>query len=91
LPVNAKQRVRSLKWLWCAKLRLKSGSGTACCWSLSRSARASDHATLDVMKLGGVSGWLQAMALALAAGMLASSHTFPAASHQRAAAHVTAE
>jgi mandelate racemase len=29
------------------------------------------------MKLGGVSGWLQAMALARAAGMLASSHTFP--------------
>ena len=32
---------------------------------------------LDVMKLGGVSGWLRAAALAEAAGLPASSHTFP--------------
>ncbi len=42
----------------------------------SIAAGASDHATLDVMKLGGVSGWLRAMALVRSAGMLASSHTF---------------
>lgn len=43
----------------------------------SIAAGASDHATLDAMKLGGVSGWLQAAALADAAGLPASSHTFP--------------
>jgi mandelate racemase len=43
----------------------------------SIAAGASDHAMLDVMKLGGVTGWLAAMALAQAAGLLASSHTFP--------------
>jgi mandelate racemase len=32
---------------------------------------------LDVMKLGGVTGWLRAAALADAAGLPASSHTFP--------------
>jgi mandelate racemase len=32
---------------------------------------------LDVMKLGGVTGWLQAAALARAASLPASSHTFP--------------
>lgn len=42
----------------------------------SIAAGASDHATLDVMKLGGVSGWLQAMSRARSAGLLASSHTF---------------
>jgi len=39
-------------------------------------ARASDHVTLDVMKLGGVTGWLHAAALAEAAGLPASGHTF---------------
>lgn len=43
----------------------------------SIAARASDHAMLDVMKIGGVSGWLRAAALADAAGLPASSHTFP--------------
>ena len=43
----------------------------------SIAARASDHAMLDVMKLGGVIGWLRAAALADAAGLPASSHTFP--------------
>jgi mandelate racemase len=43
----------------------------------SIAARASDHVTLDAMKLGGVSGWLQAAALAEDAGLPASSHTFP--------------
>ena len=40
-------------------------------------ARASDDVTLDVMKIGGVSGWLRAAALAERAGLPASSHTFP--------------
>ena len=40
-------------------------------------AEASDHVMLDVMKLGGVTGWLRGAALAQAWGRLASSHTFP--------------
>lgn len=43
----------------------------------SIAARASDHVMLDVMKLGGVTGWLRAAALAEAAGLPVSSHTFP--------------
>ena len=43
----------------------------------SIAANASDHVMLDVMKLGGVSGWLRAAALAEAHGLPASSHTFP--------------
>jgi len=43
----------------------------------SIAARASDHVMFDVMKLGGVSGWLEAAALAEAASLPASSHTFP--------------
>jgi mandelate racemase len=43
----------------------------------SIAAHASDHAMLDVMKLGGVTGWLRAAALAEAASLPASSHTFP--------------
>jgi mandelate racemase len=48
----------------------------------SIAARASDHATLDVMKLGGVRGWLTAATLAARAGLPASSHTFPELSVQ---------
>jgi mandelate racemase len=40
-------------------------------------ARAGDHVMLDVMKVGGVTGWLRAMALAYAASRPVSSHTFP--------------
>ena len=43
----------------------------------SIAAHASDHIMLDVMKLGGVTGWLRAAALAEAASLPASSHTFP--------------
>jgi mandelate racemase len=43
----------------------------------SIAAGASDHVMFDVMKLGGVTGWLRAAALAEAAGLPASSHTFP--------------
>ncbi|GHO99991.1 mandelate racemase [Reticulibacter mediterranei] len=43
----------------------------------SIAAQASDYVMLDVMKLGGVTGWLRAAALAESAGLLASSHTFP--------------
>ncbi|AEV82610.1 mandelate racemase [Actinoplanes sp. SE50] len=43
----------------------------------SIAARAGDHAMLDVMKIGGVTGWLRAMAVADAAGLPVSSHTFP--------------
>lgn len=43
----------------------------------SIAVRASDHVMFDVMKLGGVTGWLRAAALARAASLPASSHTFP--------------
>ena len=43
----------------------------------SIAAGASDHAMLDVMKLGGVTGWLRAAAPVEAAGLPASSHAFP--------------
>lgn len=43
----------------------------------SIAAHASDHVMLDVMKIGGVSGWLRAAALAEAAGLPVSSHIFP--------------
>ena len=38
---------------------------------------ASDYVMPDVMKIGGVTGWLQAAALASAAGMPVSTHLFP--------------
>jgi mandelate racemase len=41
---------------------------------------ASDYAMLDVMKIGGVTGWLSAMAQAEAASMPVSSHLFVEAS-----------
>jgi mandelate racemase len=47
--------------------------------------QASDHAMPDIMKIGGVTGWLSAMALAQAASLPVSSHIFPEAS-----AHVMA-
>jgi mandelate racemase len=40
-------------------------------------ANACDHLMFDAMKIGGVTGWLRAAALAEAAGMTVSSHTFP--------------
>lgn len=40
-------------------------------------ARASDCIMLDVMKIGGVTGWLQAASLAEARGIRVSSHLFP--------------
>lgn len=43
----------------------------------SIAARASDHVMLDVMKIGGVTGWLRGMSLAHAASLPASSHAFP--------------
>jgi mandelate racemase len=43
----------------------------------SLAAGASDLAMPDVVKIGGVSGWLRAVALAEAEGMPASSHLYP--------------
>ena len=37
---------------------------------------ASDHAMLDMMKIGGISGWMRAAALAEAAALPVSSHSF---------------
>ncbi|MEO1025803.1 MAG: enolase C-terminal domain-like protein [Pseudomonadota bacterium] len=43
-------------------------------------ARALDLVMIDVMKIGGITGWLEASALARAAGWPVSSHLFPEAS-----------
>jgi mandelate racemase len=40
-------------------------------------AGASDYAMADAMKIGGVTGWLRAAALAQSAGLPLSSHLFP--------------
>jgi mandelate racemase len=40
-------------------------------------AKASDLAMLDVMKIGGVTGWLRATAICAAYGLPVSSHLFP--------------
>jgi len=45
--------------------------------SKSLAAGASDFVMPDVMKIGGVTGWLRAAALAEAAGVPMSSHLFP--------------
>ena len=45
-------------------------------------AGASDYAMADAMKIGGVTGWLGAAALAEAAGLPLSSHLFPEISAQ---------
>ena len=42
----------------------------------SIAAGASDYAMLDVMKIGGVTGWMRAAALAQAASLPVSSHIF---------------
>ena len=43
-------------------------------------AEACDLAMPDLMKIGGITGWLKAMALAEAASLPISSHIFPEAS-----------
>jgi mandelate racemase len=45
--------------------------------ALSLAAGASDLGMPDAMKIGGVTGWLQAAALAQSAGMPISTHLFP--------------
>lgn len=51
-------------------------------WGLADMAKAvalgaSDYVMIDVMKIGGVTGWLKAAALAEAQGLPLSSHIFP--------------
>jgi mandelate racemase len=48
----------------------------------SISAGASDFIMLDVMKIGGISGWLRAISQTEAAGLPVSSHLFPEISAQ---------
>jgi mandelate racemase len=43
----------------------------------SIAARACDHAMLDAARIGGVSGWLRATALAVRAKLPVSSHAYP--------------
>jgi mandelate racemase len=56
----------------------------------SLAAAASDYVMLDAMKIGGVSGWLRAAALAATAGVPASSHIAPEISAHLLAATPTA-
>ena len=53
--------------------------------SAAIAAQASDHVMPDLMKIGGVTGWMTAVSLAAEAGLPVSSHIFPEAS-----AHVMA-
>ncbi|MDP2249767.1 MAG: enolase C-terminal domain-like protein [Hydrogenophaga sp.] len=55
----------------------------------SLAAGASDLGMPDAMKIGGVSGWLQAAALAESAGLPVSTHLFPEVSLQLMAATPT--
>src|SRR5205823_11122993 len=43
----------------------------------STAAGASDHAMFNVMRIGGVTGWLRAATIAAEAGLPVSSHAFP--------------
>lgn len=54
-------------------------------------ARACDYAMPDVGRIGGVSGWLQAAALAQAAGIEMSSHLYPEFSAHLLAATATCD
>ena len=45
-------------------------------------AQASDHVMLDIMKIGGVSGWMRAAALTQSQGLGVSSHLWPEISAQ---------
>lgn len=53
-------------------------------------ARASDFMMIDVMKIGGVTGWLRAAALAQARGIRLSNHLWPELSAQLLCATPTA-
>src|SRR5690606_33018497 len=53
-------------------------------------ANACDFAMPDLMKIGGITGWLRAMGLAEAAGMPVSSHVFVEASAHALAVTPTA-
>jgi mandelate racemase len=53
-------------------------------------AQASDYMMLDVMKIGGVSGWLRAAAIAAGYGIRISSHLWPELSAQLLCATPTA-
>lgn len=45
-------------------------------------ARSTDHIMLDVMKIGGVTGWTRAAAMAVAQGLRVSNHLWPEVSAQ---------
>ena len=51
---------------------------------------ASDYVMVDLMRIGGVSGWLQASVLAAKAGLPMSSHLYPEVSSHLLAATPTA-
>lgn len=62
----------------CCRTPIQLGENWDGLWDMSRAleARASDLAMLDVMKIGGVSGWLAAAHLASANALPVSSHIF---------------
>lgn len=53
-------------------------------------AQASDYMMLDVMKIGGVTGWVQAASLAFTKGIRLSNHLWPEISAQLLCATLTA-
>ena len=58
--------------------------------ALALAARSSDFVMPDVQRIGGVTGWLRAAALAQGAGLEMSSHLFPEASRHLLAVTPTA-
>jgi mandelate racemase len=62
-----------------------------CDMAKSLAAEASDYVMVDAMKIGGVSGWLRAAALAEVAGTPLSSHIFPEISAHLLAISPTAD
>jgi mandelate racemase len=58
---------------------IQLGENWSGCSEMAKSlaARASDLAMIDVMKIGGVTGWQRAATLAAAHGLPVSSHLFP--------------
>jgi mandelate racemase len=81
-PVPAEDLAGHAKVRAASPIRVQTGEN----WWFPRgmaeaiAARASDFAMIDVMKIGGVTGWLRAAALAEAASLPVSSHLFVEAS-----------
>jgi mandelate racemase len=62
---------------WRRQSRLERTSTGRTRWPTPIAAHACDYAMPDFARIGGVSGWLEAAALAQAAGVEMSSHLYP--------------